>query len=170
MKRRRLILIPVGCVASITLAFLVWPQEREPEYNGVSLNKWLERDVGWTDAEFRKAIKQMDTNALPMLVRSVAVNYQMPRWRVWIGHSVAPRLPKKIADSRFIYWAAGDLALRRANGAVNAFGILGYRAAPALSKLRRSASNRPMNFTSDAIVAIMSAIPADFIEPPPNLN
>jgi hypothetical protein len=43
MKRRRLLLILSGCIASITLAFLVWPCEREPEYAGVRLSEWLER-------------------------------------------------------------------------------------------------------------------------------
>jgi hypothetical protein len=167
VKRRLLLLFPLGCVASIILAFLLWPREREPEYNGVPLNKWLERNVGWNDVEFTRAIMHMGTNALPMLVRSV--DLQMPRWRVWLRCRVAPKLPKKAADSRLVQWLTGDLAIRRARGALNAFGILGRRADPALNDLRRIAHNDRMSFAGQAILRIIPDIPY-FDEPPANLN
>ena len=43
MKRRRLFIIISASIAAVILGFLVWPREREPEYNGVSLSTWLVR-------------------------------------------------------------------------------------------------------------------------------
>lgn len=168
MKRRRLILLPIGCLAAIILAFLVWPREPEPEYNGVPLSKWLDGNPTRSGVGFANAINHMGTNALPMLIR--AVDLQMPRWRIWLRCGVAPKLPKKIGDSRLVHWLTGDVAVRRALGALDAFGILGRRAAPALNDLRRIAKNQSNSFAGQAIISIISDIPADFNEPPANLN
>jgi hypothetical protein len=43
---------------------LLRPREREPEYNGVPLSKWLEQ-YKLRDAEFARAIRHMGSNALP---------------------------------------------------------------------------------------------------------
>jgi hypothetical protein len=168
VKRRRLIVLPLGCVAAIILAFLIWPREAEPEYNGVPLNKWLDGNPTLSGVGFTEAINHMGTNALPMLVR--AVDLQIPRWKVWLRCSVAPKLPKKIGDSRLVHWMTGEIAMRRALGALDAFGILGRRAAPALNDLRRIAKNQPNSLAGQAIFTIMADMPADFNEPPANLN
>lgn len=154
MKRRRIYLIILTCVASITLALLVWPREREPEPedNGASLSEWLDRAYSRQyDVEFPKAIEHMGTNALPVLVR--CVDYQMPSWKLW-RCEIAQRLPAVFKRSRPVQWLLGDKASRRANAAIVAFQILGSRATPALNDLRRLESKHPMSFATEAIYYI----------------
>src|SRR5215468_5611026 len=131
MKRRRLFLILFGCVASLTVAFALWPREREleysgtplsePEYNGIPLSKYLERAAGAPNSEFIQAIKHMGTNALPFLVR--AVDYHPSRWRIAFGLKFL-RLPWPKLTGRLGFWLLDEKAVRRAESAVIAFGIL----------------------------------------------
>jgi hypothetical protein len=131
----------------VILAVLLWPREREPVYNGVPLTTWLERGgLGTNQVEFTKAIEHIGTNALPILLRSV--DCKMPGWS-WRSYLYFKFLPN--SDSRFVKWLVDDKAARRAGSAVEAFGILGSRAKPALDSLRRIASKgRPMQL-SDSI-------------------
>jgi hypothetical protein len=153
MKRRRLLLILLASVASITLASFIWPREREPEYDGISLSTWLDRTRGRRyDDEFTQAVNHMGTNALPVLLRSV--DYQMPPWKIWLRRKIAPRLPAVVMGSCPVQWLIDEKALRRADAATVAFGILGSRATPALDDLRRIASKHPMGFARAALSQI----------------
>ena len=171
MKRRRLLFILLGCICSIILAVLLWPREREPEYNGVPLTKWLDLGAGiyaGHSDEFDKAVKALGTNALPTLVRSV--DYQIPRWKLWLYCKVVSRTRPFLLNNPPVKWLLDDKMARRGQAAAIAFGILGTRASPALDDLRRIASKRPMGYASYALSNITSSIPADFNEPPENLN
>src|SRR5580765_8857279 len=121
MKRRRLFIIIVASIAAVILGFLLWPREPEPQYNGVALNKWLERAGRGATEEFADAVKHISTNGLPCLVR--AVEYQPPRRAYWLAVKVS-RLPPSLSNSRFANWLLDDKRLLRAQGAVVAFGIL----------------------------------------------
>src|SRR5215831_11366453 len=134
MKRRTLLFILLGCVASITLAVLLWPREHEPEYNGIPLTTFLDRAVGAPNGELTQAITHIGTNALPYLVR--AVDYRPSRWRYWLGFKIVRLRPTKLTG-RVALWLMIDKAERRADSALVAFEILGSRAAPALDDLRR---------------------------------
>jgi hypothetical protein len=129
MKRRRLLLILLGSVASITLAILLWLREREPEFNGIPLSTWLERGSSPNYDEFARAIRHMGTNALPFLIR--AAKYEEPRWRTWIGRTTS-KWPAGALNSRVGQWLLGV-----DRSPVIAFGILGADADPALDELRR---------------------------------
>jgi len=155
MKRRRILLILLGCVASITLAVLVWPREREPEYNGIALSTWLERAGRLRTEGFPEAIKHIGTNALPHLVR--AVGYQPPRWRYWLA-----RQPPTFSNSRLANWLLDDKRIFRAEGAVAAFGILNRDALPALGELQRIAAKRSSPYAISVIMILTSSNPGDF--------
>jgi hypothetical protein len=127
------------------LAFLVWPREREPEYKGIPLSKWLE-NYKWDDAEFARAIKHMGTNALPFLIR--AAKYEEPRWRTWVAHTTLKWWPSA-DDSRFGRGLLGNKPLSRRGTSVIAFGILGADADPALNELRRIQRDSKDPSTSD---------------------
>jgi|ERR1051326_210896 hypothetical protein len=133
MKRKRVVIVIFSFLAVVILGALLWPHEREPEYDGVPLSAWLERSNVRGD-EFARAIKRMGTNALPFLVR--AVEYQEPCWRTWLRHTT-PKWPEAARGSRFGRWLLGDKPVVRAETSVFAFGILGADANPALAELRR---------------------------------
>src|SRR5262245_28043596 len=134
MKRRRILLLLVGSVVAITLAFLIWPREREPEYNGVPLSTWLERGNSSNSKEWARAIKHMGTNALPFLIR--AAKYEHPCWRNWLFRTTS-KWPAGALTSRVGQWLLGDKPISRRGSSVIAFGILGADADPALDELRR---------------------------------
>jgi hypothetical protein len=155
VKRRRLLLILLGCVATITLTFLIWPRAREPVYNGVPLTAWLERgNFGTNQVEFTKAIDHIGTNALPILLRAVDCDMpKWPAWKVWLNFKLLPNLPRPISDSRFVKRLVDDKAAFRAGSAAQAFGILGSRANPALDSLRRIAGKRPMSLSESMLLS-----------------
>jgi hypothetical protein len=88
MKRRRLLRILLASVASIMLAYLVWPREREPEYNGAALSTWLARCGSTNQSESLAAvaaIRHIGTNALPFLIRWI--QYE-PGWKDSLGRKI----------------------------------------------------------------------------------
>ena len=148
---KRLKFILSGCVASMILAFLVWPREREPEYKGVPLSEWLKgyenlRGNLWVmpanklDAisESISAVRHIGTNALPFLIRWI--QYEQPGWR-WSVVRVAWKLPPAIRDSRAGSWLLADRAEDRADRAVAGFAFLGTNATPVLPELQHLAKN-----------------------------
>jgi len=167
MKRRRLLLILLASVASITLAFFIWPREREPEYNGVPLSKWLERAGRGRTEGFAEAIKLIGTNALPGLVR--AVDYRPSRWRYWLFFKYSRLVPKS-SNTRFAKWLLDENRIFRAEGAVAAFGILGRDALPSLGDLQRIATRRsspssPASpYALSVILTLTYSNPGDFDE------
>jgi hypothetical protein len=117
MKRRRLLLILNACVASITIALLVWPREREPEYNSVELSKWLER---YNDKKphAAEAIRHIGTNALPFLLHWI--QYETPGWRNALDH-LHTKLPSSVQKARPVQWLFKDKAEYRAELSVEGF-------------------------------------------------
>jgi len=141
MERRRLLLILLGCVASIVLASFFWPREREPEYNGVPLSAWLKGyefhsmppEMPEPPPKTVSAIRHIGTNALPFLVRWI--QYDEPRWRYSVNR-VASKLPPALLYGRAGRWLLADRAQDRAKRAVVGFAFLGTNATPALPELK----------------------------------
>jgi hypothetical protein len=139
MKRRRILLILLGSVASITLAILLWPREREPEYNGLTISKWLDRWADGRSEGFVFAVSEMGTNATPFLLR--AVGYKQPRWKAWLAGSIR-YWPDPLVGSRCVDWLLKDKAENRAYAAMYGFAALGRKAEPVLPELRRLANSK----------------------------
>lgn len=143
-SNKRLLLILSGCVVSMTFALLVWPREREPEYNGVPLSAWLKgfekinRETPAAKLEdiskSASAVRHIGTNALPFFIRWI--QYDEPGWRRSI-YGVAWKLPPTLLYSRAGRWLVTDGAQARANSAVYGFAFLGTNATPALPELKR---------------------------------
>jgi len=139
MKRRRLFVIIFGCLAAVIVVLLLWPREREPEYNGVALSGWLVRCGSTNQAECLAAvaaIRHIGTNALPFLLRWI--QYE-PGWRDSLGRKILgwPVLGSRRDVQRLIW----NMTQYRAITAVNGFRILGSDANPALPELQRLADN-----------------------------
>src|SRR5438045_2270691 len=96
MKRRRVVMILAGMVVAGVMVALVWPSEKEPEYGGKKLSEWLNRPltapvVGMQpSSECRHAVRQMGTNAIPVLL--VWLQREPSPWRGRLT-DVAFRLP-----------------------------------------------------------------------------
>lgn len=140
MKRRRLLKILVGCVAAMTLAFLVWPREREPEYDGAPLSEWLKRNfqAGGHDASCREALRHLGTNTVPFLLRWI--QYETPQWRTTLPDIIG-KLPTFLQNARFVQQTLQNGNLHRAELAIAGFSILGSEANSALPELRRLTDN-----------------------------
>jgi len=85
-----LVLLTCGVAAGVTA--VVWPQRREPEYQGKTLSEWLELTVSvyWSQRPLdmqEEAIGHIGTNALPWLVEWVQCG--QPQWERWMTGRVA---------------------------------------------------------------------------------
>lgn len=137
MKRKRLLIITISFLVAVTLGALLWPREREPEYNGIPLRTWAIRCGNPHDAVTRDAIRQIGTNSLPLLVRWI--QHDTPRWKTWLLEN-GDKLPGTFVNSRFAGWLVTDNSAIRANATIVAFAFLGPDADPALPELQRIAT------------------------------
>ncbi len=139
MKRRPVFIVASACLAAFALALLLWPRQREPEYNGVTLSTWLVRCGSTNQAESLAAvdaIRHIGTNALPSLL--LWIQYE-PGWRYSLGAEMLtwPVVGKSRAVQRLVWHMRGN----RASIAANGFRILGSIANPAMPELQRLADN-----------------------------
>jgi hypothetical protein len=167
VKRRRLFIIISASIAAVILGFLLWPTEREPEYNGATLTKWLERYNDGNNPEAAEAIRHIGTNALPFLLRWI--RYESPGWRKTLDH-LHTRLPSSIQKARVVHWLFDDRTEHRAELSVEAFSALKLAAKPASDELLRLAlANDPRTRDAQrrATIALMnmtqSVRPGDFV-------
>ena len=137
MKRRRILLFILSTVAAITFAILVWPREREPEYNAIPLSEWITHyNIDGYDSQATEAIRHIGTNALPYLLRWI--HYEKPRWKTSLN-LLGAKLPSSIQKLPLFRWLVYDKAELRAERAVDAFSVLGPKARPATDELVRLA-------------------------------
>jgi hypothetical protein len=141
VKRKRLIIIICGFLAAVILGALLWPREREPEYNGEPLSSWLAQcnSNSRTEAEgAREIIRQNATSVLPFLVHWI--QYEKPSWRK-ATQRTASKLPPLILNNRCLQWLLEDGAEVRASAAVDGFGVLSPQAEAAIPSLLYLAEN-----------------------------
>ena len=143
MKRRRILFILLACVATVSLAFLFWPPDREsePEYHGIRLSIWLARSRSSNPAEYATAadaLHQMGTNILPILTRWIQYEPSGVRKQLW---GLSSRLPAVVIGREPLRsWFVGKCA-NRAVLAEAGFAILGPAAREALPDLQRLAAD-----------------------------
>jgi hypothetical protein len=139
VKRKRLLITIFSFLAAVVLGALLWPRAREPEYNGVTISKWLDRWVDGRSEGFVFAISEMGTNATPFLLH--AATYNQPRWRAWLVSSIR-YWPGPLVGSRCVDWVLKDKSELRAQAALVGLVALGRKAEPALPELRRLAKSK----------------------------
>ena len=145
MKRRRVIFISAAVGVIVLVAMVVWPRDREPEYQGKRLSYWLEarsrllsqmghgsfHDVdGYNNT--LDAIRQIGTNGLPCLVEWLS--YEPPRWRTWV-RNCSTNLPRRIQYSRLCRWVIDDPNRARASRASVGLVVLDEQALAAIPEL-----------------------------------
>jgi hypothetical protein len=132
-KGRRVLLIVGGLAAACLLVVVLSPSEKEPEYHGKKLSKWVlalddprPSDEAADPAGASEAIRALGTNAIPLLVKWIA--YDPSDYRV--------NFSKLLAGLRF---DPRQRSLRRLEGrtanSVTAFRCLGSVGVPAIPQL-----------------------------------
>ena len=145
MNRRRLGLLLLACVLMVTAGILLWPREREPEYQGVSLTGWLtsydsgvvkgNRRSFQKNEEAASAVRYIGTNSIPFLLQWMSAE-PAPWRRQW--RNTFQKLPHpvdrlgRLSDS--VYGLKWQLRNRLA---LDGFEILGPDAASAIPDLIR---------------------------------
>jgi hypothetical protein len=143
VKRRRVIFVFVGILA-VVIAVLVWPGEREPEYQGKKLSEWVrqlddgEPWAGFISHSWRsnlsveqiraaEAIRHIGTNALPFLLPAATRK-----------ESQFDGLLIRIVSDREHERAARKRRLARAWDAALALYALGPEARPCIPRLKQA--------------------------------
>src|SRR5436309_742986 len=114
MRRSRRVLAAIGCAAAgAAMGAVVWPWEREPEYNGRKLSEWLARadcvgapDRGTIEAE--GAVRCIGRDAVPLLLRWISYEPSAARAGTY---TLVSRYGRKIGAPRGLL--NGALALLR---------------------------------------------------------
>jgi hypothetical protein len=112
-------------VAFVVAMVVVWPGEKEPEYQGRKLSEWLGTyKPASTDPEMRQlpmllngmlvwdrrghsvqevvaAVRHMGTNGVRLLVKWVG--YEPPKWRLFLSRQ-SSRLPPSVRETRLCGW------------------------------------------------------------------
>jgi hypothetical protein len=136
------ILIAVGCLVAVVVAVLVWPGEREPEYQGKKLSEWLRvpsrKPEAGAASERVEAIRHIGTNALPFLLKWIRCD--VPPWKAKL-QGILAKLPQRIRDSHALRSLTMNEAARRGMLAVIGFQILGRQSEPAIPELAKLAND-----------------------------
>jgi hypothetical protein len=140
-------MLVLGLVVAGVVAFIVWPREREPEYQGKKLSEWIlvynssEADSA-TRHEAPEAVRQIGADALTWLLKWM--QYREPPWKSNLFYYFQ-KLPPAF-KIRVIERSLAPVSQNRPQYvAVWGFWILHEQAAPAVPELARLAhdSRRP---------------------------
>ena len=160
-RRRRALLILLGCGLVACVVWVAWPEEREPEYQGKKLSEWLllhtiykATNAGSTEPA-ATAVREIGTNGLPWLLR--AISFEPGKWR-----QVVAKLPQPFRRVAFFR----DGILHRVE-ALHGFHILGPAATPAIPQLTDWANNAPASSQRKPFaLSALSEMGQDFLQIP----
>ena len=109
------------------------PSQQEPRFQGRTLSEWVDA-TGRNDAEGENAeaaLSAIGTNALPTLVKWISRHNAYRRWRL----RLASAFPRSARSTPLVMSLSGMTDANNVFRAVNAFGLLGTNAAPAIPAL-----------------------------------
>jgi hypothetical protein len=152
-RRRRVFIVLAACILVGIGVVAIWPQEKEPEYNGKKLSEWMQpydlryserRSIGRIDEIGQKladdVVRHIGTNALPWMLKWIA--YEPPAWKEALGWIVwkMPATPAAWAWALRCRFPGYDPESYHSQAiARTAFKILGPEAVPAAPALARIA-------------------------------
>ena len=159
MNRPRIITSCALAICAAGLLWLLWPQQREPRYEGNSLSEWLSlyrQPIGANtriqSEEAADAVRHIGTNALPLLVTWVQEAQDLPPRRQRLFATVwgwSSGTPGRAVLLEFI----GGRQLR-AQRAFWAFEMLGETARGAVPDLARVAREAEGPTATSAVTAL----------------
>jgi hypothetical protein len=143
-----------GCALIAVVTVLIWPGEKEPEYQGKRLSEWLDVYLPHFQSDLYRgmpelrgsaaAVRQIGTNAIPFLLKWV--RYDRPAWRdrlIVAANRIQMPRDRKAA----VIGALEDSREHRAELARVGFYILGSEASSAVPALAE-VMNRPASPTA----------------------
>jgi hypothetical protein len=160
--RRSIIL--VSCIIfAAAAAFIFWPGEREPEYQGKKLSEWI---AVYNDqpTEFREAMQAMSKTAVPFLVKWIEAD-GLARG-VKLNQILTSRFPPRIS-SLVLRWSRVN-PLQRWEMCVRAqaaFQVLGPQAASAIPDLARIVRNSSSSISVDWATCSLAYLGKDALPP-----
>jgi hypothetical protein len=159
----------VACGSLVAVTALVWPREKEPEYQGKKLSYWCAR-LGSTDgsvsgsefSEAEQAIIGIGTNGVPFLLKWT--RYERPRWKSDLasGHF----LPGVVRRNLLMRWLDGETEEFRGYNAQFGFHALGPRAGPAVPELCRIARGTQPSAARDRAAAALQWVAPEMLAAP----
>jgi len=171
VKRKRLVIIIVSFLAAIVLAALLWPREREPEYDGELLSVWLRRYKTYerVDApsanEALTAIRQIGTNAIPWLTKWVV--FEPSKTKLQLLRYIE-KFPSNLQRPLQALIGVDWKAYSRQELATLGFQALGSQARSAVPELVRVLVHRKSVYDY-SIISALQAIGDDSIPPIVNI-
>jgi hypothetical protein len=159
MQKRVIVLVAILCAALLATVLLIDHSAKEPEYNGQPLHFWVLALVQDHNADARKdvrdALHEMDTNALPFLLKWI--QYEPARWRYTLAGRIRNLPPQRICIPLGSY-IASDRRDELALGAGIVLARLGPKAAPATDTLARMMNDTAANLTSIRATRVLGNI------------
>ena len=124
VKRRRILLILAGMIIAAVLVMVLWPAEKEPEYQGKKLSAWIiaYSPLQDTNSPSANALRHIGTNALPLLVKWVG--FERPAWRTRLLAAYG-KLPVPLQNNTAKEWLNQYAKETRAWAATSAFRVMG---------------------------------------------
>jgi len=162
-----MVLLVVACFAVVGVLALILFQDKEPRYRGHPVHEWVEILGGSprqgvsgapTQADAERALKQIGTNAVPLLLRWFAQEPKPSSVKRFVT-TLLSRLPRgRIPGSVERWLTSRDPRENRSGLAMAAFGILGpaaFPAAPGLAELATRSTDPALSHRAvDALVKI----------------
>jgi hypothetical protein len=145
-RGHRILLIAASIIILSLLTWLLWPAEREPEYQGKKLSEWLKVPAHEAKAQGAdEAVRHIGTNGIPWLLRWVG--YKEPAIKAKAGRWIS-KLPRRLRKPWVFRWAAADPSkMNRKFSAPLAFRYLGQEgrsAVPALTDMALQTNNEAL--------------------------
>ncbi len=153
-KRRKWTFAVLAGVLVVGAIWFAW-SDPQPSHLGKSLAYWIilqnndSDDAVRDQPHYEEAIRRMDTNCLPYLLNWIA--YEPPAWKTKLVDFLVLKGPQWIPE-RF----QEDRAQRLAEGAFDAFRILGRRASPAIPQLARLARDTSRGVSADRAANVLT--------------
>src|SRR5215471_10026085 len=168
MRKRRKLLLTLGCAALAVVLLLALTRTGEPTAHGKPLSYWVELYGGpnppagrlltpEAKMEADAAIKQIGTNAIPFLLKWM--DYDLPQWKFKLLMKTG-KLPNWIINSRPVRWFFAAPKLPFGWSAAMAFRALGPAAAPAIHELEIRAEGNSKERRGQALFALSHIGPA----------
>jgi hypothetical protein len=168
VKRKKVTIVAAGMIVAAVLVVVLWPGEKEPEYQGKKLSEWLDTyDSYFGGSQFptlggmeeaAEAVRHIGTNCVPVLLRWYCD--EPSSWRTKL-REILQKAPGRLGRLAAYKEPSPERRFRRHRLARYGFIILGPQASSAIPELKRL--ERATNSASDSADArlVLSYIQSD---------
>jgi hypothetical protein len=160
-RARRIVIPAVACIAIVIVALLVWPREREPEYNRRKLSEWVRdgRNPKLPPAELAakiEAVHRIGTNALPFLLKRIESG-ELPITYNKLDFAAIRLMTRETAGRWLNFRQRKFFRVAEASWALEVLGTNALPAVPELTRLSHSTNSFVAALAADALGRINKA-------------